>query len=49
MVKYKVNVMFNEKGKSLNELITDTLKIKMKKNDLLYDYTNYPLKKHDYV
>lgn len=49
MVKYKVNDMFNEKGKSLNELIKDTLKIKMKKNDLLYYYTNYPLKRDDYV
>ena len=31
MVKYKVNLIFKENGKSLNEVITDVLKIELEK------------------
>ncbi len=31
MVKYKVNLKFKENGKSLNELITEVLKIEVNK------------------
>lgn len=31
MVKYKVNLNFKENGKSLNELITEVLKIELNK------------------
>ncbi len=31
MVKYKVNLKFNENGKSLNETITEVLKIELNK------------------
>lgn len=31
MVKYKVNLKFNENGKSLNEIITEVLKIELQK------------------
>lgn len=31
MVKYKVNLKFKEGGKSLNELITEVLKIELNK------------------
>lgn len=31
MVKYKVNLKFKEKGKSLNETITEVLKIELQK------------------
>lgn len=31
MVKYKVNLKFKESGKSLNELITEVLKIELNK------------------
>lgn len=31
MVKYKVNLKFKEKGKSLNETITEVLKIELNK------------------
>lgn len=31
MVKYKVNLKFKENGKSLNELITEVLKIEINK------------------
>lgn len=31
MVKYKVNLRFKENGKSLNELITEVLKIELNK------------------
>ncbi len=31
MVKYKVNLNFKENGKSLNEIITDVLKIELEK------------------
>ena len=32
MVKYKVNLKFKENGKSLNEIITNVLKIELEKN-----------------
>lgn len=31
MVKYKVNLKFKDNGKSLNELITEVLKIELEK------------------
>ena len=31
MVKYKVNLKFKENGKSLNEIITNVLKIELEK------------------
>lgn len=31
MVKYKVNLRFKENGKSLNEIITEVLKIELQK------------------
>lgn len=31
MVKYKVNLKFKEDGKALNEIITEVLKIEIKK------------------
>lgn len=31
MVKYKVNLKFKETGKSLNEIITEVLKIELQK------------------
>lgn len=51
MVKYKVNIRFKENGKSLNELITEVLKIELQKklnmtcnylsNGLTCNHTNY--------
>ncbi len=35
MVKYKVNLKFKENGKSLNEIITEVLKIEIKKKFML--------------
>ena len=35
MVKYKVNLKFKENGKSLNEIITEVLKIEIKKQFML--------------
>ena len=32
MVKYKVNLKFKENGKSLNEIITNVLKIELEKH-----------------
>lgn len=32
MVKYKVNLKFKENGKSLNDIITNVLKIELEKN-----------------
>ena len=31
MIKYKVNLKFKENGKSLNEILTDVLKIELNK------------------
>lgn len=36
MVKYNVNIIFKEDEKSLNELLTEVLKIK-----LIYNYTYF--------
>lgn len=51
MVKYKVNLKFKEDGKSLNEIITEVLKIEIKKQfmlirnnlsvELSYNHTHY--------
>lgn len=51
MVKYKVNLKFKENGKSLNETITNVLKIELNKeinatcnifvNELPFMYTRY--------
>ncbi len=51
MVKYKVNLKFKDNGKSLNELITEVLKIelnkkinatcKILKKELPFNYTHY--------
>ena len=35
MVKYKVNLKFKENGKSLNEIITEVLKIEIKKQFMM--------------
>lgn len=35
MVKYKVNLKFKEDGKSLNEIITEVLKIEIKKQFMM--------------
>ena len=35
MVKYKVNLKFKEDGKSLNETITEVLKIEIKKQFIM--------------
>ena len=35
MVKYKVNLKFKENGKSLNEIITEVLKIEIRKQFML--------------
>lgn len=35
MVKYKANLKFKEDGKSLNEIITEALKIEIKKKFLM--------------
>ncbi len=32
MLKYKINLIFKENGKSLNEIITNILKIELEKN-----------------
>ena len=52
MVKYKVNLKFNENGKSLNETITEVLKIELQKKlnmtcnylnrELPFNHTHYP-------
>ena len=35
MIKYKVNLKFKENGKSLNKIITEGLKIELKKQFML--------------
>ena len=54
MVKYKVNLKFKENGKSLNETITEVLKIELQKKinktcnilnlELPFNYTHYSQK-----
>ncbi len=51
MVKYKVNLKFKENGKSLNEIITEVLKIELNKRinatcnilkkELPFNHTHY--------
>lgn len=51
MVKYKVNLKFKENGKSLNETITEVLKIELNKKinktcnilkkELTFNHTHY--------
>ena len=50
MVKYKVNLKFKENGKSLNEIITNVLKIELEKqymtcnilnNEVPFKHTRY--------
>ena len=51
MVKYKVNLKFKESGKSLNETITEVLKIELNKKinetcnilkkELTFNHTHY--------
>ena len=55
MVKYKVNLKFKENGKSLNETITEVLKIELQKKinktcnilnlELPFNHTHYSQKK----
>lgn len=54
MVKYKVNLKFKENGKSLNETITEVLKIELQKKinktcnilnlELPFNHTHYSQK-----
>ena len=54
MVKYKVNLKFKENGKSLNEIITEVLKIELQKKinmtcnilkrELPFNHTHYSQK-----
>ena len=50
MVKYKVNLKFKENGKSLNEIIINTLKIELEKRiNTTYDNLENRLSfNHDY-
>ena len=58
MVKYKVNLKFNENGKSLNETITEVLKIELNKKinrtcnilkkELSFEHTHYSQKGRSY-
>jgi hypothetical protein len=44
MVKYKVNLMFKDASKSLNEIITEVLKIELqKKFNMACNYKDYEL------
>ena len=44
MVKYKVNLMFKDTSKSLNEIITEVLKIELhKKLNMTCNHQNYEL------
>lgn len=40
MVKYKVNLKFKENGKSLNEIITNVLKIELEKQYMTCNILN---------
>ena len=40
MVKYKVNLKFKENGKSLNEIITNVLKIEIEKQYMTCNILN---------
>ena len=44
MVKYKVNLMFKDASISLNEIITEVLKIELQKRlNMTCNYKNYEL------
>ena len=44
MVKYKVNLKFKDNGKSLNEIITEVLKIELQKRlNMTCNYKDYEL------
>ena len=43
MVKYKVNLNFKDTSKSLNEIITEVLKIELQKRFMTCNYKNYEL------
>ena len=44
MVKYKINLMFKDASKSLNEIITEVLKIELqKKLNMTCNYKDYEL------
>ena len=44
MVKYNINLKFKENGKSLNEIITEVLKIELqKKLNMICNCKNYEL------
>lgn len=44
MVKYKVNLKFKDTSKSLNEIITEVLKIELQKRlNMTYNYLNREL------
>ena len=46
MVKYKVNLKFKENGKSLNETITNVLKIELEKQYMTCNILNNMVPKH---
>ena len=58
MVKYKVNLKFKENGKSLNETITEVLKIELNKKinrtcnilkkEIPFEHTHYSQKGRSY-
>ena len=43
MVKYKVNLKFKDASKSLNEIITEVLKIKLQKRFMICNYLDREL------
>ena len=43
MVKYKVNLLFKDDSKSLNEIITEVLKIKLQKRFMICNYLDREL------
>ena len=43
MVKYKVNLKFKDTSKSLNEIITEVLKIELQKKFVTCNYLNREL------
>ena len=43
MVKYKVNLKFKDTSKSLNEIITEVLKIELQKRFMTCNYKDYEL------
>ena len=43
MVKYKVNLLFKDDFKSLNEIITEVLKIELQKRFMTCNYLNREL------